>query len=178
MVFEPPGAKQTAADLGLPLVPGSSGAVTSIEEITALGDKVGYPVLVKAVAGGGGRGMKVIERADQAQEAFDLARNEAKSAFGNDSLYGSIGNDSLDASGTGASYLDGESGNDTLRGGAGNDTFADYQGDNSVDGGGGADLFQNVGFSGNDTFTGGVAAHQDSYVLNWQAGSTVEITDF
>ncbi|MEO8560006.1 MAG: biotin carboxylase N-terminal domain-containing protein, partial [Rhodospirillales bacterium] len=80
-------AKQTAADLGLPLVPGSAGPVTSIDEIKALGDKIGYPVLVKAVAGGGGRGMKVIESPDQAEEAFNLASNEAKSAFGNDSLY-------------------------------------------------------------------------------------------
>jgi acetyl-CoA carboxylase biotin carboxylase subunit len=80
-------AKQTAADLGLPLVPGSSGPVTDIEEIKALAAKIGYPVLVKAVAGGGGRGMKVIERPDQAEEAFNLAQNEAKAAFGNDSLY-------------------------------------------------------------------------------------------
>ncbi len=80
-------AKQTAAELGLPLVPGSEGAVGGIDEIRALGEQVGYPVLVKAVAGGGGRGMKVIERADQAEEAFNLARSEAKAAFGNDSLY-------------------------------------------------------------------------------------------
>jgi acetyl-CoA carboxylase biotin carboxylase subunit len=80
-------AKQTAADLGLPLVPGSAGPVDNVDEIKALGDKVGYPVLVKAVAGGGGRGMKVIERADQAEDAFNLASNEAKSAFGNGSLY-------------------------------------------------------------------------------------------
>jgi acetyl-CoA carboxylase biotin carboxylase subunit len=80
-------AKQTAKELGLPLVPGSPGPVTSVEEIVALGDKIGWPVLVKAVAGGGGRGMKVIDGADMAAEAFALARAEAKAAFGNDSMY-------------------------------------------------------------------------------------------
>jgi len=80
-------AKQTAEGLGLPLVPGSPGPVTSFEDVKALGESIGYPILVKAVAGGGGRGMKVIESADQAEEAFNLAQNEAKSAFGNDSLY-------------------------------------------------------------------------------------------
>jgi len=80
-------AKQTAEKLGLPLVPGSSGAVSSVDEVKKLGAKIGFPVLVKAVAGGGGRGMKVIESADQAEEAFNLAQSEARSAFGNDSLY-------------------------------------------------------------------------------------------
>jgi acetyl-CoA carboxylase biotin carboxylase subunit len=80
-------AKQTAAQLGLPLVPGSAGAVESVEEVRALGERIGYPILVKAVAGGGGRGMKVIESPDQATEAFSLARTEAKAAFGNDAVY-------------------------------------------------------------------------------------------
>jgi acetyl-CoA carboxylase biotin carboxylase subunit len=80
-------AKQTADKLGLPLVPGSSGAVSSVDEVKKLGAKIGFPVLVKAVAGGGGRGMKVIESADQAEEAFNLAQSEARNAFGNDSLY-------------------------------------------------------------------------------------------
>ena len=80
-------AKQTAEKLGLPLVPGSSGAVSSVDEVKKLGAKIGFPVLVKAVAGGGGRGMKVIESADQAEEAFNLAQSEARNAFGNDSLY-------------------------------------------------------------------------------------------
>ncbi len=80
-------AKQTAAALGLPLVPGSPGPVESIEEIKALGDKIGWPVLIKAVAGGGGRGMKVVESADQAEEAFNLARQEAIAAFGNGAMY-------------------------------------------------------------------------------------------
>jgi acetyl-CoA carboxylase, biotin carboxylase subunit len=80
-------AKQTAQELGLPLVPGSPGPVGSLEEITALGNKIGWPVLIKAVAGGGGRGMKVVNNAGEAAEAFALARAEAKAAFANDSVY-------------------------------------------------------------------------------------------
>ena len=80
-------AKQTAKELGLPLVPGSSGPVTSVEEIVEIGNKIGWPVLVKAVAGGGGRGMKVIEGPDNANEQFSMARVEAKAAFGNDAMY-------------------------------------------------------------------------------------------
>jgi acetyl-CoA carboxylase biotin carboxylase subunit len=80
-------AKQTAQELGLPLVPGSPGPVASVDEVVALGAKIGWPVLIKAVAGGGGRGMKVVNDADQAAEAFSLARAESKAAFGNDSVY-------------------------------------------------------------------------------------------
>jgi acetyl-CoA carboxylase biotin carboxylase subunit len=80
-------AKQTAKELGLPLVPGSPGPVGSLEEITALGNKIGWPVLIKAVAGGGGRGMKVVNDASEATEAFALARAEAKAAFANDAVY-------------------------------------------------------------------------------------------
>ncbi len=80
-------AKQTAKELGLPLVPGSPGPVDSVEEIVALGTKIGWPVLIKAVAGGGGRGMKVVDDAEGAAEAFSLARTEAKAAFSNDSVY-------------------------------------------------------------------------------------------
>ena len=80
-------AKQTAHALGLPLVPGSPGPVGSLEEIVALGHKIGWPVLIKAVAGGGGRGMKVVNSPDEAEEAYALARAEAKAAFSNDSVY-------------------------------------------------------------------------------------------
>src|SRR5262245_64596186 len=80
-------AKQTAQELGLPLVPGSPGPVGSLDEIVALGSKIGWPVLIKAVAGGGGRGMKVVENAEAASEAFSLARAEAKAAFSNDAVY-------------------------------------------------------------------------------------------
>ena len=80
-------AKQTAHDLGLPLVPGSPGPVGSVEEVVALGEKIGWPVLIKAVAGGGGRGMKVVDAPEGAAEAFSLARAEAKAAFSNDAVY-------------------------------------------------------------------------------------------
>jgi len=80
-------AKQTAAKLGLPLVPGSPGPVDNLDEVKALGKEIGYPVLIKAVAGGGGRGMKVIDSEGQAEEAFNLARQEATAAFGNGSVY-------------------------------------------------------------------------------------------
>jgi acetyl-CoA carboxylase biotin carboxylase subunit len=80
-------AKQTAEELGLPLVPGSPGPVSSLEEIVELGHKIGWPVLIKAVAGGGGRGMKVVNSPDEAAEAFALARAEAKAAFSNDAVY-------------------------------------------------------------------------------------------
>jgi acetyl-CoA carboxylase biotin carboxylase subunit len=65
----------------------SAGPVGSLEEIIALGEKIGWPVLIKAVAGGGGRGMKVIDAPEAAAEAYNLARAEAKAAFGNDSVY-------------------------------------------------------------------------------------------
>ena len=80
-------AKQTAKTLGLPLVPGSPGPVESVDEVVALGGKIGWPVLIKAVAGGGGRGMKVVEDAEGAAEAFSLARAEAQAAFGNNAVY-------------------------------------------------------------------------------------------
>ena len=80
-------AKQTAKELGLPLLPGSTGPVASLDDVAALGAKVGWPVLIKAVAGGGGRGLKVAENAGGAAEAWSIARAEAKAAFGNDAMY-------------------------------------------------------------------------------------------
>ena len=80
-------AKITAADAGLPLVPCSPGAVHTLEEATKIGAEVGYPLLVKAASGGGGRGMKVAETADDLAEAFSSARSEAKAAFGDDTVY-------------------------------------------------------------------------------------------
>jgi len=80
-------AKITAAEAGLPLVPGSPGAVHTLEEAKRIGADVGYPLLVKAASGGGGRGMKVAETADNLAEAFSSARSEAKAAFGDDTVY-------------------------------------------------------------------------------------------
>ena len=80
-------AKITAAEAGLPLVPGSDGEVASLEEAQKVGKEVGYPLLIKAVSGGGGRGMKVAKSPDDLSEAFSSARSEAKAAFGDDSVY-------------------------------------------------------------------------------------------
>ncbi len=80
-------AKITAAAAGLPLVPGSPGAVDTIEDAKKIGSEVGYPLLVKAASGGGGRGMKVAETEDDLAEAFSAARSEAKAAFGDDTVY-------------------------------------------------------------------------------------------
>jgi len=80
-------AKITAAEAGLPLVPGSPGAVATLDEATRIGADVGYPLLVKAASGGGGRGMKVAESEASLAEAFSSARSEAKAAFGDDTVY-------------------------------------------------------------------------------------------
>ena len=80
-------AKRTAARLGIPCVPGSSGAVSDETEALKIAREIGYPVIVKAAAGGGGRGMKVAENADTLLNAIATAKIEAKSAFGDDSVY-------------------------------------------------------------------------------------------
>jgi acetyl-CoA carboxylase biotin carboxylase subunit len=80
-------AKRTASRLGIPVVPGSEGGVASDQEATAVARSIGFPVLVKASAGGGGRGMKVAHSADDLSNALATARAEAKAAFGDDSVY-------------------------------------------------------------------------------------------
>ena len=80
-------AKITAANAGLPLVPGSPGAVHDTADARRVGAEIGYPLLVKAASGGGGRGMKVAETADDLSNAFSAARAEAKAAFGDDTVY-------------------------------------------------------------------------------------------
>jgi acetyl-CoA carboxylase biotin carboxylase subunit len=80
-------AKRTAAKLGLPLVPGSPGPLTSVEEAKALAAEIGYPVLIKAASGGGGRGMKVVPEEDQLESLMSQAASEARSAFGDDTVY-------------------------------------------------------------------------------------------
>jgi len=80
-------AKVTVADLGIPVVPGSDGGVATVEEARRVGEEIGYPVIVKATAGGGGRGMKLANSAAEIDIAFGTARSEAKSAFGNEEVY-------------------------------------------------------------------------------------------
>ena len=80
-------AKAAMASLGVPLVPGSDGAVSDMDEARAVAGRIGYPVLVKAAAGGGGRGMKVALAADELEEAWTVARTEARTAFGDDAVY-------------------------------------------------------------------------------------------
>ncbi|WP_067333975.1 acetyl-CoA carboxylase biotin carboxylase subunit [Stappia indica] len=80
-------AKQTAMELGIPVVPGSDGAVKPTDDAHAIAREIGYPVLVKAAAGGGGRGMKVALTEKDLDTALSTARSEAKAAFGDDALY-------------------------------------------------------------------------------------------
>src|SRR5712672_2030375 len=80
-------AKRTASRLGIPVVPGSEGGVGSDQEAITVARSIGFPLLVKASAGGGGRGMKVARSADELSIALSTARAEAKAAFGNDAVY-------------------------------------------------------------------------------------------
>ena len=75
-------AKAAMASLGVPLVPGSDGAVPDLETAYAVAGDIGYPVIVKASAGGGGRGMKMALARSDLDEAFRVARAEAQAAFG------------------------------------------------------------------------------------------------
>ncbi|WP_424814233.1 acetyl-CoA carboxylase biotin carboxylase subunit [Roseococcus sp. YIM B11640] len=80
-------AKDTMRQLGVPLVPGSDGALETLEEAREVAEKIKYPVLIKAAAGGGGRGMKVAQHEGELEEAWRVARAEAKAAFGDDAVY-------------------------------------------------------------------------------------------
>ena len=80
-------AKETAKELGIPVVPGSDGGVPDYETAQTVAEQIGYPVIIKATAGGGGRGMKVAKNAEELEIAFRTARSEAKAAFGNDEVY-------------------------------------------------------------------------------------------
>ncbi|WP_054692676.1 acetyl-CoA carboxylase biotin carboxylase subunit [Syntrophomonas palmitatica] len=85
------GDKSKARDLvksvGVPLVPGSDGPVTTYEEARATASAIGYPVMIKAAAGGGGKGMRLAHNDDSLREALDMARMEAGAAFNNDTVY-------------------------------------------------------------------------------------------
>ncbi len=80
-------AKTAMASLNVPLVPGSAGALKDVTEAAEVAARIGYPVLIKAAAGGGGRGMKVALSPDELEEAWTVARTEARTAFGDDSVY-------------------------------------------------------------------------------------------
>ena len=80
-------AKKTLQELGIKVVPGSDGAITDPEEAKALADDIGYPVLIKAASGGGGRGMKVVHQASEFKTSLEAARTECKAAFNDDAVY-------------------------------------------------------------------------------------------
>ena len=80
-------AKETAKSLGIPVVPGSDGGVPDVATAKAVAARIGYPVIIKATAGGGGRGMKVARTEADLEEAVSTARSEALAAFGNDAVY-------------------------------------------------------------------------------------------
>ena len=80
-------AKKIASENGLPIIEGSEGAVKSFDEAKSLCKNIGYPVLIKAAAGGGGKGMKIVEEEGKLEILFLTAKSEAKKYFGNDELY-------------------------------------------------------------------------------------------
>ncbi len=80
-------AKKTVKALGIPVVPGSEGALANTEEALKIAEEIGYPVIIKAAAGGGGRGMKVANSREDLPNAFATARSESKAAFGDDAMY-------------------------------------------------------------------------------------------
>ncbi|WP_284140935.1 pyruvate carboxylase [Virgibacillus sp. LDC-1] len=80
-------AREQAVNAGIPVIPGSDGPVTTVADVEAFGEKHGYPIIIKATLGGGGRGMRIVRNASNLAEAFDRAKSEAKAAFGNDEVY-------------------------------------------------------------------------------------------
>ena len=80
-------AREQAIKAGIPVIPGSDGPVTTVEEVAAFGKQHGYPIIIKASLGGGGRGMRIVNTEEEVDKAFERARSEAKSAFGSDEVY-------------------------------------------------------------------------------------------
>ena len=80
-------AKALMRDIGVPVVPGSNGELSSLTELTQLVDDIGLPVIIKAAAGGGGRGMRVVRKMDDLQDAYDACRREAQNYFANPSVF-------------------------------------------------------------------------------------------
>lgn len=80
-------AKETMVKAKVPVIPGSDGLVQSVEEGRKIAKKIGYPVILKATAGGGGKGMRVVTKGEEFEEQWDVARKEAAASFGNDGIY-------------------------------------------------------------------------------------------
>jgi acetyl-CoA/propionyl-CoA carboxylase, biotin carboxylase, biotin carboxyl carrier protein len=80
-------ARTAMRGAGVPIIPGTTDPVRSVDELLALGDEIGYPLLIKAAAGGGGKGMEVVERPDEAQRAFETAQRQGQSYFSNSDVY-------------------------------------------------------------------------------------------
>ncbi|NPA43066.1 MAG: acetyl-CoA carboxylase biotin carboxylase subunit [Chlorobi bacterium] len=80
-------ARETMIKAGVPVIPGSDGILTSYEEAERVADEIGYPVMLKATAGGGGKGMRAVYSKKELKRAWETARQEAKAAFGNDGMY-------------------------------------------------------------------------------------------
>jgi acetyl-CoA/propionyl-CoA carboxylase, biotin carboxylase, biotin carboxyl carrier protein len=80
-------ARQAMQEAGVPIIPGTTDPVGSVEELLGLGETIGYPLLIKATAGGGGKGMEIVEAPDQAERAFETARRQGQSYFADPSVY-------------------------------------------------------------------------------------------
>ncbi|MCK5374771.1 MAG: acetyl-CoA carboxylase biotin carboxylase subunit [Alphaproteobacteria bacterium] len=80
-------AKKTVKALGLPIVPGSEGSIDTVEDGLQISEEMGFPILIKAASGGGGKGMQVVRESSEFTEAFNTARSEAKANFGDDTVY-------------------------------------------------------------------------------------------
>ena len=80
-------AKKTAKSLGIPLVPGNHSAINNTEEAILIATEIGFPIIIKAASGGGGKGMRVIHTADELKQGIELAKAEAKASFGNDDIF-------------------------------------------------------------------------------------------
>ncbi|HEY8407352.1 MAG TPA: biotin carboxylase N-terminal domain-containing protein, partial [Gaiellaceae bacterium] len=80
-------ARTAMRDAGVPIIPGTTDPVRSVDELLALGEEIGYPLLIKAAAGGGGKGMEVVERPEEAQRAFETAQRQGQSYFANPDVY-------------------------------------------------------------------------------------------
>ena len=80
-------ARKQAEIAGIPVIPGSDGPMSNWQEVKQFVNKFGFPVIIKASLGGGGRGMRIVRGPNEVQEAFERAKSEAKAAFGNDEVY-------------------------------------------------------------------------------------------